>query len=74
VQLPPENDKTVGDLFQDRNETPEKIALIDVRPVEQFNIVNIPGSINIPEGSVVKGEQKALIDELTTSHDKVYIL
>ena len=74
VKIPSEKDKTVNDLFKDKNENQEKIAIIDVRPVEQFNIVNIPGSFNIPEDQIVKELKKDLLDEIVNTHEKVYIL
>lgn len=74
VKIPSEKDKTVADLFKDRSENPDKTAIIDVRPEVQFNIVNIPGSVNIPEELILKQEKKDKLDEIVNSYDKVYIL
>lgn len=74
IALPSDKDLTVQDLHKDKTENSDRIALIDVRPAEQFNIVNLPGSINIPTAEITKGNRKEEIDEIFANHDKVYVM
>lgn len=74
IQLPVKNDLTVKEMHKDKLENSEKVAIIDCRPTEQFNIVSLPGSIHIPTTSILRNERKEEIEEIVKSHDKVYIL
>ena len=74
VKLPQVNDVTVQEYYKDKTEIPDKIAVIDCRPQEQFDIVNIPESICIPVGVMTKGEKDEEISDIAKSHEKVYIL
>lgn len=74
ISLPSENDLTVQDFQKDKLEIPSKIAIIDVRPSEQFSIVNIPGSVNIPLSDLTSGSKQKEVESLAESFEKVYVL
>ena len=65
---------SVSKFHKEKSENFENIAIIDVRPVEQYGIVNIPGSVNIPSGDFLKKGRKEEINEIFKSHEKVYIM
>lgn len=51
IQIPPENNITVENFsieYEKLKLDSQDIALVDVRVKVQFDIVNLPGSINIP--------------------------
>ncbi|CAI2371710.1 unnamed protein product [Moneuplotes crassus] len=74
VKLPKENDVAICTFQKDKTENSDKVAVIDVRPDVQFNIVNIPGSVNIPLDDIQKGSKKDEIEEIFKTHEKVYIM
>ena len=45
-----------------------------MRPVEQFWIVNIPGSVNIPSAELTKQDRQDQIQQIAKDHDKVYVM
>ena len=64
----------VSKFHKEKSENLENITIIDVRPVEQYGIVNIPGSVNIPSGDFLKEDRKEEISEIFKTHEKVYIM
>ena len=74
IKLPKENDVGVKEFHKDKSENSSKVAVLDVRPSEQFNIVNVPSSVNIALSEITNGHKKDEIEELFNNNEKVYVM
>jgi len=72
IKIPEENNITVEDFHKTYQADDPKVALVDVRVKVQYDIVNLPGSINIPLPDMIK--DPSLIKKLTTEKEKVFLM